>query len=97
MNRSIHPEAEQDVADAFAYYEKLASTELAERFLKELERVAVLLIDNPGFGTPKTKSKRMFPLKGFPYSVVYQATDTDFRILVVRHQNRRSSFASHRH
>ena len=97
MNRSIHPEAEQDVADTFAYYEKVASTELAERFLKELERVAALLIDNPGFGTPKTKGRRAFPLKGFPYSVIYSATETQFRVLVVRHQSRRSSFANHRH
>lgn len=97
MNRSIHPEAEQDVADAVAYYEKTAGKELAARFLKELERVAVLLVDNPGFGTPRPKHKRIFPLKGFPYSIVYRTNDADFRILIVRHQNRSSSFARHRH
>lgn len=97
MNRSMHPGAEQDVADALDFYRQQAGSLIAARFLNEFERVARLLAEHPGFGTPTTKRRRVFPLKMFPYSVVYRTQGGDLRILIVRHQHRKPSFASDRH
>ncbi len=59
------------LADAFDFYLENAGPAVAGRFLGEFERVAKLLVDNPGFGTPLAGGRRMFPLRVFPYSVIY--------------------------
>ena len=75
MTYSLHRGAELDLA-------------VAARFLDEFERVAELLVEHPGIGTPTGDERRWFPLAGFPYSVIYRPLDPGVRILVVRHQNR---------
>lgn len=69
MSHSIHPGAEQDVADAVDFYDQHAGPLVAARFLIEFERVVQLLLEHPGLGTPTTKGRRVFPLKIFPYSI----------------------------
>jgi len=86
---SLHPGAEQDIADVLDFYEEQAAPLVAQRFLIEIERVANLLVEHPGFGTPTTRGRRVFPLRVFPYSVVYRSLETGIRILVVRHQHRK--------
>jgi plasmid stabilization system protein ParE len=85
---SLHPGAEQDIADALDFYAEQAGIVVAGRFLTELERVAQLLVEYPGFGTPTARGRRVFPLQVFPYSIVYRSLDSGIRILVVRHQHR---------
>jgi toxin ParE1/3/4 len=97
MNYSFHAGAEQDVADAQDFYEQRAGLQVATRFLDELQHVIQLLLQHPGLGTPTTKNRRVFPLKAFPYSVVYRAQGEQLRILIVRHQSRKPGFASNRH
>ncbi len=97
MNYSFHDQATGDVAAAQDYYFQHAGAQVATRFVSELERVIHLLLANPGFGTPITQQRRVFPLKGFPYSLVYRVEDDQLRILVVRHQRQRPGFASSRH
>lgn len=96
MTYSLHPQAEQDLADAAAFYADSASVSMAARFFNEFERVAALLNDNPGFGTPFDLPQRIYPLRVFPYSVVYKLTDEGIRVLAVRHQHRAPSFAQGR-
>jgi len=96
MSYSLHPGAEQDVADALDFYLSRAGVKVAERFLQEFERVAALLVQHPGFGTPTTRGRRSYPLKVFPYSVVYRLFDDDIRILIVRHQHRKPNYAGSR-
>lgn len=65
MTYSLHQGAEQDVADALDFYTQQAGLPVAQRFLDEFERVAKLLVMHPGFGTPTTKGRRVFPLRSF--------------------------------
>ncbi|MFW2358252.1 type II toxin-antitoxin system RelE/ParE family toxin [Hydrogenophaga sp.] len=96
MTYSLHPGAEQDIADALDFYEEQAGLLVAQRFLDEFERVAELLSAHPGFGTPTTQGRRVFPMRVFPYSVVYRHLDPGIRIIVVRHQHRRPGFGGTR-
>ena len=96
MNYSLHSGAEQDVADAIDFYTEQAGVVVAERFLSEFERVAALLQEHPGFGTPTAKGRRVFPLQVFPYLVVYRVLEGGIRILVVRHQHRKPSYGGAR-
>jgi plasmid stabilization system protein ParE len=92
----LHPEAEQDIADALDFYAAQAGPEIAKRFLGEFERVANLLVEHPGLGTPSTQGRRVFPLRVFPYSVVYRNLDKGVRIIVVRHQRRKPGYGGAR-
>ena len=96
MSYTLHPEAERDIADVLDFYREHAGIAVAERFLSEFERVASVLVEHPGFGTRTTSGRRTFPLKLFPYSVVYRELETSIRILVVRHQRRKPGFGGSR-
>jgi len=93
---SLHPGAEQDIADALDFYTEQAGLLVAQRFLDEFERVAELLVTHPGFGTPTTNGRRVFPLRVFPYSVVYRGFEASIRIIVVRHQHRKPGYGGAR-
>jgi plasmid stabilization system protein ParE len=93
---SLHPGAEQDIADALDFYTEQAGLLVAQRFLDEFERVAKLLVTHPAFGTPTTKGRRVFPLRVFPYSVVYRKVEASIRIIVVRHQHRKPGYGGAR-
>ena len=88
MSSSVHPGAEQDLADAFRFYKREAGAGVARRFLAEFERITALLQEFPHLGTRTGDERRAYPLTGFPYSLIYRHTNTDIRILVVRHQSR---------
>jgi plasmid stabilization system protein ParE len=93
---SIHPEAAQDLAAATDFYERMASSLVARKFLAEFERVGELLAANPGFGTPYDLPRRIYPLRVFPYSVIYRPTEQGIRVLILRHQNRKPSHGQSR-
>ena len=96
MTYSLHPGAEHDIASALDFYSGQAGPVVAEHFLEEFERVAKLLIEHPGLGTPTTRGRRTFPLKVFPYSVIYRNLEGNTRILIVRHQHRKPGYAGGR-
>ena len=97
MNFSFHDQATGDVAPAQNYYFQHAGEQVATRFISELERVIHLLLAKPGLWRPIARQRRIFPLKGFPYSLVYRVDGDQLRILIVRHQRQRPGFASGRH
>lgn len=89
MSYTLHPGAERDIADALDFYTEQAGPLVAQRFLNEFERVAALLVRHPAFGAPTSGGRRVFPLRVFPYSVIYRDLGTGVRIIVVRHQHRK--------
>ena len=88
MRVTLHPGAETDLAEAAAFYETQASPRLAARFIAEFKRVAMLLLDNPGLGSSRSKDRRSYPLRLFPHAVIYRPSDDGIVILVVRHHRR---------
>ncbi|RVT53453.1 type II toxin-antitoxin system RelE/ParE family toxin [Rubrivivax albus] len=84
MTFSLHRGAEQDLLAAAQFYRREGGARLAHRFLGEFERVARLLVEFPGIGTPVDERRRVHPLRDFPYSVIYSETAGQVRILVVR-------------
>ena len=96
MTYFLHPGAEQDIADAMDFYAEQAGTVVAQKFLVEIERVVQLLGAHPGMGTPTTNGRKAFPLRIFPYSVVYRSLDDGIRIVVVRHQHRQPGYGGSR-
>ncbi|HXS19287.1 MAG TPA: type II toxin-antitoxin system RelE/ParE family toxin [Polyangiaceae bacterium] len=92
MSYSLHPEAEQELASASAFYKEQAGLALATAFLAEFERVAEVLVQNPNLGTPVSNGLRIHPFRRFPYSVVYRSLPKGIVILVIGHQHRRPRY-----
>lgn len=96
MKRCVHRLAAEDLAEAAKFYKREAGAGIAGRFLAEFERVADLLAQHPGIGTPTADGRRAYPLADFPYAVSYRIDDSVLRILVVRHQRRDPEFGGGR-
>jgi plasmid stabilization system protein ParE len=92
VSYSLHPEAEAELTVAAAFYKQQAGVALGSAFVEEFTRVAGLLVGNPGLGTPAEGELRVYPLRRFPYSLVYRVVGTSVRILVVGHQHRRPGY-----
>jgi plasmid stabilization system protein ParE len=93
---SLHRGAADDITAAAGFYRREGGAALARRFLDEFERVVGLLARNPALGTPTRDGRRWFPLRGFPYAVIYAPCEEGVRILVVRHQHRAPEHGSDR-
>jgi plasmid stabilization system protein ParE len=93
---SLHRLAEHDLASAFQFYRDTGSDKVALRLLAEFERAAEMLDANPGLGTPTVGDRRTYPLKKFPYSMIYKSVDSGVRILVIRHQRREAEYGDER-
>lgn len=96
MTYTVHPGAERDIADAPDFYVKQAGLIVAQRFLAEFDRVVNLVDRNPEADASVTKSRRMFHLSVFPYSVVYRKREGGIQVLVVRHHHRKPTFGMRR-
>lgn len=96
MTYSLHRGAEKDLTDAFRFYRIEAGRGVAGRFLTEFERLVAILEQFPEIGTPTNDERRVYPLSGFPYSLIYRSLDTGIRVLVVRHQSRDPTFGDDR-
>lgn len=84
MTYSLHRGAELDLLEAARFYRREGGSKLANRLLDEFERVAELLVRFPGIGTPADDLRRAYPLRDFPYSVIYRDDGGHVRVLVVR-------------
>jgi toxin ParE1/3/4 len=71
------------------YYAREADKQTAEAFLDEFDYAISLLTEFPGLGTLWRGGKaRKFPIRRFPYSIVYYQTQSRLRVLAVAHQSR---------
>ena len=96
MKVTLHPAAEQDLQEAASFYEREGSPALAARFIAEFKRLAQLLIDHSEIGSPRTNGRHGFAMAVFPYTLIYRATATEIKILVVKHDSRRPGYGGRR-
>jgi plasmid stabilization system protein ParE len=89
----LHEQADAELVDAALYYAEHASKAIAFALLGEFERVIELLQRNQQLGTPKEQGMRIYPLRRFPYSVVYREdADAGPQVYAVAHQNREPGY-----
>ena len=92
MKITLSPAAEEDVAEAASFYESTGSSAVAAKFVAEFKRVAHVLLEFPGIGSPRTRGRRGFSLSLFPYTIIYRQTADGIAILVVKHDRRRPGY-----
>lgn len=89
---SIHPEADAELMGGAVYYAQQATRKVAEDFLDEFDYAVSLLREFPGLGAPWRGRARRFPVRRFPYWIVYYEVGTRLRIVAVAHQQKRPGY-----
>ncbi len=92
MKLVVTPPALAELHDAAAFYTLKANVELGLAFVAEFERAAYLVLDNPLLGAMFRSTRRRYILRRFPYSIIYQVTTEELRILAVAHHRRRPGY-----
>jgi toxin ParE1/3/4 len=96
MKLVIVPAALAELHDAAAFYTMKANAKLGITFVAEFERAANLVLANPLLGSEFRNNRRRYLLRRFPYSIIYQVTPEELRILAVAHHTRRPGYWAHR-
>ena len=96
MRVSLHPDAEQDLLEAAAFYEREGSRALAGRFVTKFKRDGALLAEQPDIGAPRSRGRRGLAMSESLYPGIYRLAADELRILVVKHDRRRPSYGGSR-
>ena len=93
----FHPDARAELLDGAVYYEEQADG-LGGQFVDEAQRVVDMLAASPGLGAPVTghDALRRWPLRRFPYYVIYRTVGDALVVLAVAHERRRPRYWSGR-
>lgn len=96
MRLVLHPKVPADVAEIMAYYERVASRDLADEFYLELRRFIMEAAHRPESFSVRERDLRRVNLLRFPYHFLFRIAGDTVRILVVRHHGRHPSLGIHR-
>jgi len=91
MIYEFHPEAEQELVEAAAYYERNV-TGLGERFGSEVRHAIERLLEYPAHGVPMDTDLRRIMVTRFPYFLIYSFTTDLLRVVAVAHARRRPGY-----
>ena len=87
-NYNLSQEAEDDMLDAYAWYEKQKSG-LGEEFLESLDKARQEIVHNPITYRFRYKKKvRAFLVDRFPYIILYVLTKKDLNVISVFNTSR---------
>lgn len=96
MRITLHPDAERDIEEAAAFYEREASPALAARFVLEFKAASALLLQHPDIGSPRSAGRRGLCMNVFPYTLIYRVASDEIKLLVVKHDRKRPSYGATR-
>lgn len=80
--------AQQELTDAVEWYLEDGGPVPAELFEWAVSRAVNVLVQMPRLGTPAYRGVRTWPLKGFPYTLVYRPEPDGITVIAVAHQSR---------
>ena len=92
MIPSISPEADRELTHGAAYYAQEANAELGLAFIAEFERALDLLCTHPKLGASWRRNRRRFPLRRFPYSIIYYIKGDELRVIALAHHRRKPGY-----
>ena len=92
MTPSVSSEADRELTEGAVYYAREGGRELGLAFIAEFERTVSLLCEHPNIGTVWRAARRRFPLRRFPYSVIYYIHGDELRVIAIAHHRRRPTY-----
>ena len=96
MRLVLHRKVYSDVDAIMAYYERVASRELADDFYAELRASLLDAAGQPESFSIRERDLRRVNLRRFPYHFLFRIVDEAVRVLVVRHHRRHPSLGIYR-
>ena len=91
MRLVLHPKVYSDIDSIMAYYENVATGELADEFYAELRHFMLEAARRPESFAIREGDIRRVNLHRFPYHFLFRTVGDAVRILVVRHHSRHPS------
>jgi len=91
----FHPAAQEELAAAVKIGDMRAAG-LGLELLRETQRVVTLLCDLPDIGEPLDERYRRFPLRRFPFGIVYRIDGPLIRIVAFAHRRQRPRYWARR-
>ena len=88
----FRPLAERELLDATQRYLAEGGPALAERFEWAVQRALRLLAFMPRLGSASYAGVRLWPLKRFPYTLVYRVQDDVISVVAVAYQSREAGY-----
>lgn len=88
----IRRHAEQELLDATRWYLADGGPAVAEQFEWAVQRALRLLGFMPRLGTPSYPGVRTWPLKDYPYTLVYRVKSDVISVIAVAHQSREPGY-----
>lgn len=92
MKLVVAPPALAELHDTAVFYTLKANVGLGLAFVAEFERAANFVLTNPMIGAVFRGTRRRYFLRRFPYSIIYQVTAEELRILAIAHHRRRPGY-----
>lgn len=85
------PQAEVELLHEVEYYSG-ARSGTGVRFQAAVEASLERASHHPGGGAPSAKGTRSVLVKGFPFSIIYRATDTELLVVAIAPHKRRPEY-----
>ena len=89
--------AHKELLEAAQWYLAEAGVAVTQRLEMAVTRALSLLEFMPHIGTPAYPSVRLWPLRGFPYTLVYRVQGDVITVMAVAHQSRGPGYWQGRH
>lgn len=88
MRLVLHPKVYSDIDRIMDYYERVATSELANDFYAELRSFMAEAAVQPEYFSIRKGDIRRVNLRRFPYHFLFRIVEDVVRVLVVRHHSR---------
>jgi toxin ParE1/3/4 len=88
---TLHRLAEEEMLAAAAFYNEQALG-LGRAFLLEVEQSISRANETPRAGTQVRGQIRRWPVRRFPFNVLYSTTEEEFKVVAIMHKRRRPDY-----
>ena len=88
MIPSVSSEADWELTKEALFYAREGGAELGQAFISEFERVLALVCQHPELGARWRNNRRHFPLRKFPFSIIYYIEGEELRVVALAHHRR---------
>lgn len=92
MNTRFTAAAARELLEALQRYRDEAGAPVAEHFDDSVRQALMRLARTPELGSPAAAGLRTWPLRRFPYPLVYRVEATEVVVIAVAHQRRAAGY-----
>lgn len=92
MIPSVSSEADWELSREALFYAREGGPELGAEFINEFERALMLLCEQPGLGAHWRNRRRRFPIRRFPFSIIYYTRGNELRVVALAHHRQKPGY-----